>query len=207
MKTGLIEPHYLPSLEYFCALLPFPKVILETSEFYVKQSDRNRCHVNTANGRGILAVPLEAPHGKVPFKDIRVERGARWRNNHWRTIQSAYAKAPFFEHYGPELKEVLYQDDVFLCDLSRGMLSFCLRNLGLKTEISESLVYEKEVGPEIFDLRAQITSKKPSSSRSIYQPVPYYQVFGSPFVSNLSLIDLLFCEGPNSLAILRASRM
>lgn len=206
MKIGLIEPHYLPSLEYFSALLPFEKIILEKQEHYVKQSYRNRCYINTVNGPVMLVVPLTEKRGKVPFQDVRIDQSVKWQNNHWRSIQSAYAKAPFFEHYLDDLKKVIYGNHFFLLDLDHHLLSFCLRSLGLEKELSETVSYEKEVGGEISDLRSQITPKKPFSGRSYYQPQPYHQVFGNAFASNLSLIDLLFCEGPRALTLLKASR-
>ena len=206
MKIGLIEPHYLASLEYFSALLPFDKIILEHYEYYVKQSYRNRCYINTVHGPGILVVPLTEKHGKVPFKDIRIDSSLKWQNNHWRSIQSAYAKAPFFEHYRDELHKVIYSDISFVVDLDRQLLSFCLRSLGLEVGLSETVAYEKQVSAEISDLRSRITPKKPFSGRSFYKPKSYYQVFGSAFASNLSLIDLLFCEGPRALTVLKASR-
>jgi len=206
MKIGLIEPHYLPCLEYFCALLPFDKLVLEKHEHYVKQGFRNRCHINTAQGPIRLVVPLTAKHHHAPFKDIRIDYRGKWQNNHWRSIQSAYAKAPFFEHYATELRTVLYRDFDFIFDLNLAVLSFCLNSLGLRKELSETKDYEREVDLQICDLRSQITSKKPYSSRAIYQPQPYHQVFGNAFASNLSLIDLLFCEGPMALSTLKASR-
>ena len=206
MKIGLIEPHYLPSLEYFSALLPFEKIILEQHEHYVKQSFRNRCYINTAQGPGMLVVPLTEKHGKVLFKDVRIDYSLKWQNNHWRAIQSAYAKAPFFEHYRDELSKLIHLQVSFLFDLDRVLLSFCLRSLGLEKELSETVSYDKEVGPEISDLRSQITPKRPYSGRPFYQPKPYHQVFGNAFAGNLSLIDLLFCEGPQALTTLKASR-
>src|SRR5258707_11402283 len=118
MKIGLIEPHYLPCLEYFCALLPFDKLVLEKHEHFVKQSFRNRCHINTAQGPMMLVVPLMERHGKIPFKDIRIDYRGKWQNNHWRSIQSAYASAPFFEHYAPEVRKVIYRDFAFIFDLN-----------------------------------------------------------------------------------------
>ena len=205
MKIGLIEPHYLPCLEYFCALLPFDKLVLEKHEHYIKQSLRNRCHINTAQGPTMLVVPLTANHGKVAFKDVQIDYTGKWQNNHWRSIQSAYAKAPFFEHYAPELRNVIFRDFVFIFDLNLAVLSFCLKSLGLRKELSETKGYERDAGLQVCDLRSRITPKKPYSSRPFYEPKPYYQVFGNAFASNLSLIDLLFCEGPNALSTLKAS--
>jgi len=202
----LIEPHYLPSLEYFSMLLRFDKLILEKNEHYVKQSFRNRCYINTANGVEMLVVPLSEKHGKVPLKNIRINYNTKWQNNQWRGIQSAYAKAPFFEHYSDTLKDIIFDNHQFLYDLNLALLSFCLRSLNLEKEISETVSYEKEVGKDIFDLRSVITPKQAFSERSYYKAIPYYQVFGSAFAENLSCVDLLFSEGPRSLAILQASQ-
>ena len=154
----------------------------------------------------MLVVPVTEKHGKVPFKDIRIDNSLKWKNKHWRSIQSAYAKAPFFEHYRDELNKVIYGDISFLVDLDRHLLSFCLQSLGLAKELLGTVAYEKEAKPEISDLRSQITPKKPFSGRFFYQPKPYHQVFGNAFASNLSIIDLLFCAGPRALTLLKASR-
>ncbi len=207
MKTTcLIEPHYLPSLEYFCALLYFDKLILEKNEHYIKQSFRNRCYINTANGVEMLVVPLSEKHGKVPLRDIRIDYTKKWQNNHWRGIQSAYTKAPFFEHYSDALRDIIFSDHHFLHDLNLALLSFCLRNMNLEKEVSETVSYEKSLIEDIYDLRSSITPKEAYSERPYYQPVPYHQVFGSAFAENLSFVDLLFSEGPGSLAILKASQ-
>lgn len=207
MKTTcLIEPHYLPSLEFFCALLHFDKLIIEKNEHYVKQSFRNRCYINTANGVEMLVVPLSEKHGKVPLKDIRIDYSKKWQNNHWRGIQSAYAKAPFFEHYSESLRKIIFSDHPLLADLNLALLSFCLRSMNIEMKVSETVSYEKSVGEDFYDLRSSITPKEAYSERPYYKPVPYYQVFGSAFAENLSFVDLLFSEGPRSLAILKASQ-
>src|SRR5271170_3269889 len=113
-SPALIDLHYLPSLEYFCALLPFENIILEKYEHFVKQTYRNRCYINTAHGKKILTVPLVERHEKILTKDIKVERGKRWRSSHWRTIESAYRKAPFFDFYSTELKNILFSDHEYL---------------------------------------------------------------------------------------------
>ena len=196
----------MPSLEFFCALIGREHLILETQEHYEKQSYRNRCYINTDKGVQSLTVPVKKPAGKIPAKDVRIDYQTNWQNIHWRTIQSAYAKAPFFEHYSESLKKIIYQDQEFLLDLNKNLLSFCLKSLKLTISISESVSYEKEVSHEILDLRSAINAKNKGNDSSIYQSKDYYQVFGNAFVSNLSLIDLLFCAGPDSLRILKASQ-
>jgi len=205
-KTALIELHYLPSLEYFCALLNFESIQLEKHEHYVKQSYRNRCYINTAQGVEMLTIPLTSKHGKVAIKDVKIDNSIKWQNNHWRTIESAYRKAPYFEYYADELKKIIYSNHVYLFDLNLNLLSFCLKNISFNPKLSVSLTYEKSAEITFHDLRSIIQAKIPFSGRSYYLPTSYYQVFGNQFVPNLSLIDILFCEGPRTGSLLLTSR-
>jgi len=202
---ALIESHYLPSLEYFCALIPFDEISVEASEHFAKQSFRSRCYVNTAQGVKMLTVPLVERHGKMLTKDVMVEQGNKWRNTHWRTIESAYRKAPYFDYYFEELKEILYKGHKRLLELNLDLMSFCLRHIGFQKKISETLAYDAEIEDGVIDLRSLISSKKPFEERHFYRTQRYYQVFGSEFVPNLSVVDLLFCAGPRASEILRAS--
>lgn len=206
MNSLLIELHFLPSLEYFCALLSFDKIILEKYENFNKQSYRNRCYVLTAHKVGRLTIPLMANHTKVMITDMQIDYSKRWQNNLWRTLESAYAKAPFYEHYADDLKKELFFGHKYLYDLNFHLLSMCLHWLKWEKTISESEAYEKNPSSEISDLRGLISAKKDFQEREWYRPEPYRQVFGNNFAANLSLIDLVFCEGPNATALLRASQ-
>jgi WbqC-like protein family. len=206
MTTALIELHYLPTLEYFCAVISCEEVLLEKHEHYIKQSYRNRTFINTAQGPEMLVVPLTGKHGKVAIHQVQIDYAQKWQNNHWRTIESAYRKAPFFEFYADDLKEILYRKYESLFDLNKALLSFCLRSIPLSLKLSESVAYEKNPISPILDLRSQIDAKKHYSGRSFYSPVPYYQVFGNAFASNLSVVDLLFCMGPQTRHIINASQ-
>ncbi len=202
----LIDLHYLPSLEYFCVLQQFNHIELESCENYVKQSYRNRCYLKTSQGIEMLIVPLTAKHGKTSIKDVRIDYCQKWQNNHWRTIETAYRNAPYFEYYSDDLKTILYHHHNFLFDLNLELLSFCLKCLRLSPSLSVSVSYEKTPPSHVFDVRSLINPKKPSLDRNFYKSVPYYQVFGSGFAENLSLIDLLFCEGPKATSLLIASQ-
>ncbi len=202
----LIDLHYLPSLEYFCVLQQFNHIELERCENYVKQSYRNRCYLKTSQGIEMLIVPLTAKHGKTLIKEVRIDYSQKWQNNHWRTIETAYRKAPYFEYYSDDLKSILYHHHNFLFDLNLELLSFCLKCLRLAPSLSVSVSYKKIPPSHVFDLRSQINPKKPSLDRNFYKSVPYYQVFGSGFAENLSLIDLLFCEGPRATSLLISSQ-
>src|SRR6478736_217880 len=152
-KIVLIESHFLPSIEYFCALLPYEEIILEGCEYFSKQTYRNRAYINTANGVKILTFPLKDRHGKILTKNVRIETGKRWRNSHWRTIESGYRKAPFFDYYFEELKNILFTEYEYLQDLNHDLLSFCLRSAGFEKKISLTVEYEKEALGNKTDLR------------------------------------------------------
>lgn len=205
IETGVIELHYLPSLEYFCCLLRFEKIHLEVNDHFIKQTYRNRCFINTAQGKKMLTVPLMERHGKILTKDVLIDTAVRWRNNHWRTIESAYRKAPYFEYYSDELKKILFRGHEHLFELNMDLLSFCLRHIGFQKNISATVAYTKIPVDNSCDLRSVISSKTTYTERNFYLPKKYYQVFGNEFVENLSLIDLLFCEGPRANEMIKIS--
>ena len=206
MKVALIDLHYLPSIEYFCAIYPFEQVLLEKHENFVKQSFRNRCYINTSQGIQMLIVPLTGKHGKASIQHIKIDNNQKWQNNHWRAIESAYRNAPYFEFYSEELKNIIYKGHDFLFLLNQDLLSYCLRSIQLKINISETITFSIQPDNSISDLRSQIIPKLSYSNRSFYHPILYQQVFGSSFVANLSLLDLLFCEGPNTIRFLQSAK-
>ncbi|MBN8576998.1 MAG: WbqC family protein [Cytophagales bacterium] len=202
----LIDLQYLPSLEYFTVLKNFNHIALEQHEYYTKQSYRNRCFINTAQGVQMLVIPVTHKSGKTVMKDVQLEATIRWKNNHWRTLESAYRKAPFYEYYADELNQILFSDYKFLFDLNLTLLSFCLKNLRHQPHLTVSMSYQQAVASTCVDMRSAIQAKIPYSSRNNYRPIPYYQVFGNQFVPNLSLVDLLFCAGAQAGSILAASQ-
>lgn len=201
----LIEAHFLPSLEYFCALQRFDKIILEKHEHYNKQSYRNRCYILTSQGLERLTIPVVATHAKIIITDVQIDYSNRWQNNMLRTLESAYAKAPYYEHYIDDLKKEILSRHKYLYDLNLTILSMCLQWLKWDLEVSESVSYKKNTPAHTNDLRDQISAKKDFGAREFYDPVPYRQVFGSNFAPNLSLADLVFCTGPDAPALIRGS--
>ncbi|HEY0654154.1 MAG TPA: WbqC family protein [Chryseosolibacter sp.] len=205
MKVVLLESHYIPSIAYFAALLSGDEALLETHENFQKQTYRNRCYINTSQGIIPLIVPLANASGKTLITDIKIDYSQRWQNNHWRAIQSSYGKAPFFEYYADDLRAVLFNNFARLFDLNSALLTLCLRWLKCKITVRGTSVYEKSPLQPIYDLRSTITPKNSTRLHEFYDPAVYHQVFGNKFVENLSLIDLIFCEGPGALGIVQAS--
>ncbi len=202
----LIEAHFLPSIEYFCALQQHDKIILEKHEHFNKQSYRNRCYILTSQGRERLSIPVKAAHQKILITDVQIDYTTRWQSNLLRTLESAYAKAPFYEHYAGDLRKEILSGHKHLFDLNVHLLSMCLQWLGWDLTHSESVSYQKDPGTNVNDLRDVISAKSEFSSRSFYTPHPYQQVFGNNFAPCLSIVDLVFCVGPEATTVMRASQ-
>jgi hypothetical protein len=201
----LIELHYLPSIPYFAALHAASTITVERYEHYIKQSYRNRCHILTSQGVERLVVPLTSKHNRALVTDLTVDYSQKWLNNHWRAIESAYRNAPFFEFYADDLHRMLFKRHTFLYDLNLEFLTICLKWLKVNKTLKETLTYEKVPAPEIIDFRNIIHAKKPELSQPHFKAVTYTQVFGNKFVEGLSIIDLIFCEGPKAHDIITRS--
>lgn len=201
----MIEAQYLPPIAVFSLLQRHTAVIVEKFEHYEKQTYRNRCYINTAAGKHMLVVPVRHEGRKVLTRDVRIDNSGRWSDNHWRTIRSAYGKAPFFEHYEEALHKVICAKHGFLYDLNLELMKICLSWLGYNIPVVESTSYQATPGTGINDFRSVVDPKKPDCCISFYKSVKYQQVFGSGFTDNLSIIDLIFCEGPGAQTIIRSS--
>jgi hypothetical protein len=210
MSSCLIELHYLPNVQYFASLARHKVITIERHEHFVKQSYRSRCVINTSQGPQTLVVPLNGKHNaggdgyhKSLITEVRIDYSQKWLNNHWRSIQSAYAKAPFFEYYADALHTVLFKQYPHLYELNMNLLTLCLKWLRLDVQIQESLAYDKITQAVDIDLRNVISAKNKGFIPVHPHFKPYTQVFGNTFVNNLSIIDLIFCTGPQALTYLQ----
>jgi hypothetical protein len=200
----VIEAHYLPGIAYFKSLANAELILIEKKEYFVKQSYRSRCYINTEHGRDVLLLPVTNKTGKTLIESVRIDYNQKWLNNHWRTIQSAYAKAPFFEFYADDLHTILFKKNEFLFDLNVELLTMCLKWLRISAKLEETSQYEMYYGENIIDCRNVFTPKNQPLEESFYPKAIYTQVFGNNFVKPLSLLDLIFCQGPQAKAYLQA---
>ena len=200
----LIELHYLPCLDYFAGLSAFDTIRIEAAEQYQKQSYRNRCYVLTANKIDSLTVPVINGTHKQGIRELRIDYQQAWQDRHWRCIQAAYGKAPFFEYVAPDFEPVIRKQWTFLFDLNWALLTLCLQWLRIKAPIHLTEWYDKSVKPGVFDARSLLSAQNRVDTYSFYNPVPYQQNFGAEFVPNLSIIDLLCCQGPAASDLIRS---
>lgn len=206
-KSLFIELQYLPCIQYFVYLCSFEKILIDPDDVYLKQTYRNRCRINGANNIENLIIPIKkASNKKLLTRNVEIDYNQKWLNKHIRAIRSAYGKAPFFEYYEEEIIEIYNKKSTHLLELNKELLTKCLEILDLNLKIEFS---KKETSYEInsvLDAKNEVNPKNPITKNSIFNSVNYFQVFGSNFVNNLSIIDLIFCEGPHARQIVEKSR-
>ncbi|NIJ51985.1 WbqC family protein [Dyadobacter arcticus] len=200
-----IELQYLPCLEYFTCILQHDRIFIDVDERYVKQTYRNRCNVLTTNKIDVLTVPVRGYDAASPTKDILIDYNQDWIRRHLGCFKSAYGKSPFYEFYAPELIDIYHKRLPFLVDLNYELLTICLRLVGIKKEVKYNLSGDEKGVKRLVDAVSVINNQKSHKSPKYYQPVPYYQTFGNDFISNLSIVDLLFNMGPEAKSVLLRS--
>ena len=206
IDSFLLPTAYLPPLEYLVCLLIAPAVTIELHETFPRQTWRNRCSIYSANGRLDLTIPVDKPQGNhTKTHSVMPSHHAHWQLKHWRSIQAAYRNAPFYIYY-QDLLEPFYMKTTRLAlwEYNLVMLRVILEELSISVPIQTTTSFEVQPG-HCLDLRNAITPKvhrreKPTLS---FLP-PYHQIFADRhgFISNLSVVDLLFHVGPDSHAYL-----
>jgi len=194
---------YLAPVEYYIQMQSFSKTVIEKHCNYIKQTYRNRCVIASANGLQTLSIPIEKPETlKCLTKDIRIAEHGNWRHLHWNAIKSAYNSTPFFEYYEDDFIGFYEKKYDFLFDFNESLRETVIKLLDIESEIVYSTEYKIDFSSNEIDYREAIHPKK-TSVEKVFKP--YYQIFESKFgfQPNLSIIDLLFNMGPESVLLLQ----
>lgn len=199
MKT-IIYPTYFPSIAHFAAIIQSNTLELEVEDNFQKQSYRNRCLIYSPNGLQLLNVPVvHSKELRQKTKDIRISYDFDWQKQHFKSLEMAYRSSPFFEYYEAEFEPLFQKKTTFLLDFNLEIFELLLKCLMHKKEYSKSTEYFKNL-PDYQDFRYLTQDKK-----TTYNFEPYTQVFEDRhgFLSNLSVIDLLFAEGKHAVGYLK----
>ena len=202
-KLILSDLHYLPSIPYLSKFLSHPQILLEQHENYRKRSFRNRTLIATANGVLRLSVPLEkGKNEQLNIRKVRISYEENWPQRHWTAIQSAYGKAPYFVYYADDIRPLLEAKPTFLFELNLSILDTLFQILDLRPNVQLTQAYLPETPVGMVDFRNRITPQNYADYRDEnYRAVPYPQVFmeKTGYLPNLSILDLIFCQGPEAV--------
>jgi WbqC-like protein family. len=191
----------LGPIEWYKKLYGAEHVEIEQWESFQKQTYRNRCLIATANGVQALTVPVE--HGDSPLiKDIRLSDHGNWRHLHWNALQSAYGESPFFEYYQDDIRPFFERHWTFLLDFNEEIRQKMCELIDIQPNVSYTEGFIPEESP-LTSYRTAISPKHPQDDPD-FQPKRYYQVYDQKhgFLPNLSILDLLFNMGPESIFLL-----
>ncbi len=201
MNRILIHPSYFPSIAQMAAIVQTNHVVFETEDNYQKQTYRNRAFIAHSNGKLLLNIPiLHSKNGqRRKTKEVKVENSFPWQYHHLKSIQTAYRSSPFFEYYEDEILHLFKEEVNSLFDHNMNIYNVLCEVMDLNISSSFSSEYIKE--PEELDFRFLINAKP---KLEYYFP-PYHQVLeeNHGFLPNLSILDLLFNEGPNTITYLK----
>lgn len=203
MISPLIIPPYAGNIQYYSLFAHSKEVLLERFAHYVKQTYRNRCQILTANGVMNLTIPVEKVSGeKMLDKDVKISP-TDWQRVHWTAIESAYNNSPFFLYYEDDIRPMYEKKYDFLLDFNLELQEKLVSLLGLTTEFK---LTENYIDSYENDLR-EVLSPKYKGDYPNFNLESYYQVFKEKygFVENLSIYDLLFNMGNESILILNKS--
>ena len=199
----LCETMYFGPIPFFRELCKVGILELEINENYNKSSYRNRMEIATSNGKLILSIPLlRGKHQGQPIREVQIDNNYPWQSQHWKSLQTAYSKSPFFEYYAYKFEDLYDPSNTFqyLWDFNMACIEQITSCLQIPIKITTTSNYSLFLSGDTNDIRNSIRPK------NIHQKpaLNYNQTFEdrTGFIPHLSILDLLFCKGPESVILL-----
>jgi len=191
----IIHPNYLPSTSQFLLMVNSKKIVFEINDHFLKQTYRNRTHIYGANGKLLLSIPvIHSQKNRKSLKDIEISYDHNWPKQHLKSFQISYRSSPFFEYYEDKLIDLYNKREKYLFDFNLKSIDVISKILKINLEYKFTKKYEDNY----FDKLDYRKNYKKIDSK--YQINKYTQVFESKYgyIENLSVLDLIFNEGPNA---------
>jgi hypothetical protein len=202
--VSLLAATYFGPVQWYQKLNQSDRCLIECHDHFIKQTYRNRCVIATTNGLQALTVPIERFEGAhCAMLNIRISDHGSWRHLHWNALQSAYGESPFFEFYADDIRPFFERRWDFLVDFNMEITQKMCELLDIQPHITLTDAYVSADEEGVTDYRDAIRPKNPLPDNS-FQPRRYYQVYEQKhgFQPNLSILDLLFNEGPEAVLYL-----
>ncbi len=200
----ILDSLYFPCISYCQLLSKSSSLVIEQYDYFRKMSFRNRCIISGSNGLISLTVPVEGGrNNRNVMKDVKICYTENWTLQHWKAIVCSYSKSPYFEYYGESVEQLIKKRHVFLIDKNLEILHWIVKTLKL------SCTFEFSIQNSLFDLDNISDYRNkwlPNNYLEVSNSLPeYFQIFEEKlgFNVNLSILDLLFCEGQNAKYLLR----
>lgn len=199
----LLSSSYLAPIQYYQELIKYPSALIEQHDHYIKQTYRNRCRIIGPEGIQNLTIPIIKPlEGFESMRDIQMSEHGNWRHQHWQAIKTAYKNTPYFDYFEEDFIKFYTTKYKYLFEFNQELQNvICsLLNIDPKIELTSRYTKTDELPNDVLDLRDAIHPKKNNISNPLNFK-RYYQVFEHKhkFSANLSIIDLLFNMGPESI--------
>lgn len=201
----ILHPTYFPIIAHFVAMANDKDVMFEVEDNFLKQTYRNRTYIYGANGQLALNIPvIHTQKNRQKYKDVKIFNEEKWQDQHWKSLLSAYRTSPFFEYYEDDLQPLFTLKTDYILDFNFKCFEIVCDCLQLELNTSKTKIYQKTYEDK-KDYRFLVNAKK-----EFLKPFDNYtQVFQEKhgFINNLSILDLLFNEGPNALNYLESQTL
>lgn len=197
---GVFIPTYFSPISQYAVIINTKNVVFEIADNFQKQTYRNRCYIYGANGKQLLNIPVKhkITNERKKTKDTLIENDFPWQSQHLKSLQAAYRSSPFFEFFEDDLQKIFSKKYTYLHDINIDTFLFITDALQIPQTYTKTTTYE--IHPKELDYRHLAIAKNGVDITM----ESYVQMFDDKhgFLSNLSILDLLFMEGPNATSFL-----